>query len=106
MGFSISTNNRLYERGFLLRFCLKVKDPKEREKITDADFVRNFRANIIAVPANMYDDQPMFWSNVFIEDFRKPDTTEEGKNVCRLTHHLPPNLSGFKNIKLEPRRTI
>ena len=78
-GFSIKTSSRFWERGFLLRFCLEVEDTKARESLTDDDFDRNFRANIIAIPANMYSWDSTYWSNVFIEDFSKEDITEEGK---------------------------
>ena len=80
-GYTVTVNNPLYERGFLLRYCLRTKisgpqstkatkatnkgatsaDPIENvsnisptgtKMPTDEDFVNNYRVNIIAIPNN------------------------------------------------------
>ena len=90
-GFKIEINNPLYERGFLLRFCLKPKVGLPAKE----DFDKNYRVNIIAVPRHNKWFETQRWSSVFEKDFTREDISESGKGYCKMTDFMPPNLSGF-----------
>jgi hypothetical protein len=101
-GFKVKINNPLFERGFLLRFCLKPKVGLPAKE----DFDKNYRVNIIAIPNNNYGVFQKTWSNVFEKDFTREDASESGKGYCKMTDFMPPNLSGFEKLIIEPRRII
>jgi len=100
-GFKIEIKSSVWERGFLLRFCLKSAGGIIKEE----DFVNNYRANVIAIPNHTKGYQKN-WSNVFMSDFNRDDLSTDGKGRCRMTNFMPPNLSGFRELLIEPRRTI